>query len=743
MTARFRSPTRFGAQARSLALLAPILALAAAPAPASAQDRLGIPVPTLDLLEPPPATRPTPAPAEPAPAPLPPANNLDAVERALSSRPGSATPRPAPGPAGPVVLQGSHRRFVFDREIVRVAVGDPDVVGVEVVSSREVLALGRRVGRTSFIVWFADGSTSQEVLSVRRDLSVLAAALEDIWPDIAVESAPDRDAVVLRGVVPDLAYRRAAEQTARDYLSAGAQGGSRGDGQPLVQAGERIDADGSEQATLRVSAGRQLSRAAVINLIRVEDLPATTEERLERALFPIGGQRVTVRRVQRGDLPDDDADSFVLEGSVADQVVLTRLLAVAAQVVTGDPRAASSIRVLGNEAGGLGTGGRGAGAGGGGGGGGGSTIGSLLGTSAGFGGVASRTGQGLGNDLAANVGRASALSVAGGRILAFLDVRDLPLVRIEARLYEVNRTAMKEWTPEVSVVAGDVPQAALLPTLTGLGTQGLGATRVGGGSRTEFQQALSLLGGAFLTQPQIAGPKFVVDTLLSLLEEEGIARSLSQPNLTVLSGETASFQVGGEIPVPVAVQTNATSADGALLNSVVFVPFGVSVGVRPLVGEQDWITLDVIPEITEPDPNLTAAIRDTTGTDQATTAFSTRTLRTSTRLQDGQAVVLAGLLRRRASERNAYTPWLSEVPVLGWFARRFDETRDELELVVVLSPTLVRKPVPGLPLWAFPSTSVPPGPPGAGPLPRTTTAPVATGGPVLDPSAVAPPQPRP
>lgn len=634
--------------------------------------------------------------------------DLDAVERAMSTRrlgpPKGAAQRT--GARERAILQSTHSRLAFDADVTRVAVGSPEIASFELLNAREILVLGRSIGRTSLIVWFKDGSVEQLTLSVRRDLSVLASALRDIWPGISAESAPDRDAVVLRGTVPDLAYRRAADQAARDYLAAGRGGGASG-GQPLIQADGTSDSgpDGpTETVDLRLATGTATPQTAVINLIRVETLPASVEERVQRAIAPIGGGQVRIRRVQRGDLASDGSDTFVLEGTVSDQVALTRVLSVVAQIVTGDARGAGAIRVLGNESGGLGSGSRTGGGGSSG------ALSSLLNTSGGFGSTTSQGGAGLGNDLASNVARASALSVANGRILSFIVVQDLPQVRIEARLFQVNRTKLKEWNPRIAVVAGDVRQGALLPTFTGLGVQGNQATRIGGGDGTDFQQALSLLGGALTTQPQIAGAKFVVDMLFSLLEEEGIARSLSQPSLTVLSGETASFQVGGEIPVPVSVQTNATSADGALLNSVVFVPFGVSVGVRPLVGEGDVITLDVTPDITEPDPALTAAIRDSTGTDQTTTAFSTRSLRTSARLDDGQALVVAGLMSRSQTERTSYTPWFAQVPIVGWLGKRFDENRDDSELVIVVAPAIVRRPLPDLPLWAFPAPTPPPGP---------------------------------
>ena len=123
-----------------------------------------------------------------------------------------------------------------------------------------------------------------------------------------------------------------------------------------------------------------------------------------------------------------------------------------------------------------------------------------------------------------------------------------------------------------------------------------------------------------------------VDTALSYLEREGVAQTLSSPSLTVLSGEMAQVQVGGEVPVPVAFapafgttssSTSSTSGSSGggqgggggastpgVFSSVDFVPFGVQLQVRPMVGEDDSITLDVQPMVVTPDSVLTDAIRE-------------------------------------------------------------------------------------------------------------------------------------
>src|ERR1700756_1925911 len=109
------------------------------------------------------------------------------------------------------VKRAQHLRVPMPLPIQRIAVGDVDILSVEVLNNREILLLGKRPGRTSLLVWYSDGSLAEHIVTVQRDLSTLQAALKHIHPSIEAELAPDRDAIVLTGRVPDLTYRARAE----------------------------------------------------------------------------------------------------------------------------------------------------------------------------------------------------------------------------------------------------------------------------------------------------------------------------------------------------------------------------------------------------------------------------------------------------------------------------------------------------------------------------------------------------
>jgi pilus assembly protein CpaC len=613
-----------------------------------------------------------------------------------------------------VVITSQYRRLPFVQDIQRIAVADPEILSAELITSRELLVLGRQTGHTTVIVWFANGLSREFRFAVQRDLSVLERALKRVHPSIEVESAPDRDALVLTGLVPDINASLTAEAVARNYLDAGS--GDRGVPAPLLAAPPPDVAGGAPGAPAAgqnppagqvpvpaPAAASQLQGAVqpsgtVINLIQLDTLPPLPEEKLLDAIRLIGGQDVTVRRVLHGNVRDDASDTLVLEGRVPNQIALVRILVLAAQLFAGQTISAADVRVLADEGGALADQARtqaqttqqlGGGA-----------------TSSLFGGA---RGNQLTNQIRTNLGRAKAIEAAGGRILSFIEVSDLPQVRVDIRLVEVNRTKLRTFNPNTVAIVSDFRQPSLNPAQSAVAVQGDQAARVGSFGAA-IQNVLSFLNGGLLNQLQYAGGNAAIDSALSLLEREGIAQSLSSPSLTVLSGEMAQVQVGGEVPVPTAfapafgaVAAGAATATPGVFSSVEFVPFGVQLQIRPLVGDDDTITLDVQPLVVTPDAILTDTIRQTTGAAVATTAFQTRALRTSSRLQDGQALLIGGLLSLNTSTNTASTPGVRDTPILGWLFQSFNRNDQDTELIVVVNPVILRAPVPDVALWTFPS----------------------------------------
>ncbi|WDT79415.1 MAG: pilus assembly protein N-terminal domain-containing protein [Candidatus Manganitrophus sp.] len=258
--------------------------------------------------------------------------------------------------ASPVFLQmikSQHRRLVLPEKVRRLAVGDNAIVSAELLTERELLLFGLNTGRTTVLAWLESGKMRTYLCVVEPDLSILHAALHQVHPSIRVEVAPDRDAILLTGSVPDVGYSNAAEAITRDYFKAG--GGQReGRAKPFVQASgksssspapenpgeESASGASAEQAdgakpSARVDAPAPPS-ASIINMIRLEKLPPTLEERIARAIREIGAEEVRVRRLPRGAAHNDEQDAFILEGAVPNQVALIRILNIAAHLLGGE-----------------------------------------------------------------------------------------------------------------------------------------------------------------------------------------------------------------------------------------------------------------------------------------------------------------------------------------------------------------------------------------------------------------------
>jgi len=618
------------------------------------------------------------------------------------------------------IVKSHHRRVTVREDIARIAVGDNEIVSAELITNRELLLLGVESGRTTLLVWFKSGALRRYLLIVERDLSVLHAALHHIHPSIGAALAPDRDAVLLTGLVPDAGVSMAAEAVARDYLKAAQSGARKGKARAFVKGISTPTGDGGDSSSdstpdnpvspesARIESEVEPS-IAVINLIRVERLPPTPEEKIAEAIHSIGGKDVLIRRVLHGNSRDDKQDIFVLEGSVPNQVALVRILHVAAHLITGDASDEEDLKVIADEAGGLTSrralqqGQGGLQQGGGSGGGAFGQLGMML-TQGGGGSI--RQMRQLQNLIGKNLGRAKVVSAGKGRLLSFLTVKDLPQVRLDVRLYELNRSKLLTYNADFFAAAGSFSQGRLNPATNAVPFQGNEAARVGPDWHS-FQNVLSFLGGALANTSQLKAGQFALEAAFSLLNRLSITRTLSSPSMTVLSGERAMFTVGGEVPVPqffspIIGGGNAEVPPG-VFSSVTLVPFGITLGVRPLVGEDDSITLDIVPSVTSPDPTLTLSLKDSTGSNQLTTAFRVRSFTTHAKVGDGEGLLMAGLLARDRADDHLYTPGLGDIPGFGWLFRSFSRRDDQQELVVVLNPVIIREPNSDVSLWAFPA----------------------------------------
>jgi len=167
-----------------------------------------------------------------------------------------------------------------------------------------------------------------------------------------------------------------------------------------------------------------------------------------------------------------------------------------------------------------------------------------------------------------------------------------------------------------------------------------------------------------------------VGLLLEALEERGVVRTLAEPNLTALSGQTASFLAGGEYPVPVAQD------DGQI--SVEFKPFGVELSFVPRVVDGDLINIELQAAVSSLDP-----ANGFTQGGFTIDAFRRRETSTTVEMRDGESFAIAGLLSDDFRDLNGQVPWLGDIPVLGALFRSAEYERAQSELVIIVTPHLV------------------------------------------------------
>jgi pilus assembly protein CpaC len=172
-----------------------------------------------------------------------------------------------------------------------------------------------------------------------------------------------------------------------------------------------------------------------------------------------------------------------------------------------------------------------------------------------------------------------------------------------------------------------------------------------------------------------------INGIIDALAQDRLITVLAEPNLTAMSGETASFLVGGEFPIPVALRDNVVT--------VQFKQYGVSLAFVPTVMSQGRISLKVRPEVS--DLTEQGAVRLSSGNSSIQIpALTVRRAETVVELGSGQSFAIAGLLQDNARTLGRALPGIGEVPVLGALFRSDRFQRNETELVIIITPYVVR-----------------------------------------------------
>ena len=169
---------------------------------------------------------------------------------------------------------------------------------------------------------------------------------------------------------------------------------------------------------------------------------------------------------------------------------------------------------------------------------------------------------------------------------------------------------------------------------------------------------------------------FSITKVLQAMERNGMTRTLAEPNVTAISGETAKFHVGGEVPIPVATDNNTISVE--------WKKFGVMLNFTPIVLSEGRISLQIKSEVSEISQEGAINIGGLT-----LPSFSTRNAESTVELPSGGSMMMAGLISSKTRQSISGLPGLKNVPVLGTLFRSKDYVKQETELVVLVTPYIV------------------------------------------------------
>jgi pilus assembly protein CpaC len=178
-----------------------------------------------------------------------------------------------------------------------------------------------------------------------------------------------------------------------------------------------------------------------------------------------------------------------------------------------------------------------------------------------------------------------------------------------------------------------------------------------------------------------------VKATLRAMESAGVVRTLAEPNLTAISGESATFIAGGEFPIPTGVtcQTTAAGAVGQCAPSVSFKKFGISLNFTPVVLTEGRISLHVMTEVSEVSTDNSINI-----TGISVPSIKTRRTETTLEIPSGGAMAMAGLIQEQTKQAVNGLPGLAQLPVLGSLFRSRDYVNSQTELMVLVTPYIVR-----------------------------------------------------
>jgi pilus assembly protein CpaC len=255
-------------------------------------------------------------------------------------------------------------------------------------------------------------------------------------------------------------------------------------------------------------------------------------------------------------------------------------------------------------------------------------------------------------------------AVGAGMVVNAITVKGRDQVMIKVTIAEIQRNIAKQLGVSSSTLAGN----------WGTFTQN-NPFSINGGPLTD---------GALNTVTKFGGP-WSLNQTITAFERNGVARTLAEPTVTAISGEGAKFTVGGEVPVSGGVSCAGSGTTATCTNSVTYKLYGVTLNFTPVVLASGRISLRLATEVSEIDPATSVSLNGTT-----VPGFRTRRHDTTVELPTGGSIATAGLIETSSNQAQNGVPGAMNLPILGQLFRSRDYQRKETELLIIVTPYLVK-----------------------------------------------------
>lgn len=273
----------------------------------------------------------------------------------------------------------------------------------------------------------------------------------------------------------------------------------------------------------------------------------------------------------------------------------------------------------------------------------------------------------IANNLVGQSGGSLGAGSSQGKVVNALQVRGRDQVMLKVTIAEVQRSVLKQ-----------------------LGMNFDGQWRVADSALRVVSDNPFSVQREVLSNTAITGTLNGKTSTLKALERQGVLRTLAEPTLTAVSGESAKFLAGGEVAVPQSETCDATSGRYVCTISLTYKPIGVTLNFTPVVMSENRISVRLATEVTEIDPDNSNRLSQS-----VMPGFRTRKAETTVELPSGGVLATAGLIQQQTRQHINGLPGVMNIPILGTMFRSRDYQRFETELLILVQPFIAKPSAPG------------------------------------------------